>query len=124
MLEPKPQFIINKIVRSIVLACKEDINKLTDVAYSWLHIKSGFIAHYNRTGFIGHYGSGFMLRQAILDNSSRNSVTNYYKGEQDYPYYKQQADTYELICKYLTGRKRKLPNEKDCKALYNSGQIR
>jgi len=123
MLEPEPQFIINKIVRSIVLACT-DIELLTEVAYDWLHIKSGFIAHYSRQGFIGYY-SCVSLKQKILDERDWNAreIHDGNCRDDEKTYYQQTTDTYRLICDILEGKKKGIPSKKECSVLHNKEQI-
>ncbi len=95
----------NRILRSIALACTDSMEQLNKYAYNWLHIKSGFIAHYNLQGFQGSYYPA-QLRTAILDNERWNTSCNYRESEADYPYYKQKADMYKRLCDILRGNRR------------------
>ena len=44
---------IKKSLKSVIE--KKDITKLTKDAYNFTHILSGFIAHYDRNGFMNYY---------------------------------------------------------------------
>lgn len=101
MLELKSPSDVNGLIRNFELIFKtKDITKLTKKAYAYLHVRSGFIAHYNWLGFVEYYKDEagiYGLYDDIILNE-RNSMTNYRPEEKDYPYYKQQADIYaELI---------------------------
>jgi len=113
MLKPMSKEQENRIVRNVIQACKEDIEKLNKYGYGYLYLCSNFTAHYNLGGFIDHYGSCYALRDKILNCEKMNSTTNYREGEKDYPYYKQKADIYKRICSILRG-KRRIPAESTC----------
>jgi len=111
MLQPMSKGHKNRILRSLALACTENIHKLNKYAYRWIHIKSGFIAHTNIHGFIGNYASHTILASAVVNNASDNTRCNYRKGEKDYEYYKQSADMYSDLLKMIEDKK-KIPDEK------------
>lgn len=112
MLKPYTKSQENRIVRNIIQACTKDINKLNKYGYRWLHIMSGFIAHYNLHGFISHYGYSSALKSEIL-SLEKDQWCNYREGEQNYPYYKQKSEMYKRICDILRG-KRRMPAESTC----------
>ena len=57
-----------------------DMAKLSKDAYDFIHILSGFIAHFNQRGFIDYYANvaDFM---ADLENSSEIANPNYYTND-------------------------------------------
>lgn len=87
------------IVKNVVKACS-DIEKLNSKAYKFLHVCSGFIAHYNLYGFRDHY-SKHSLVSDILNNKEWNKYLNFREGDSNYQYYKSKADTYAKIVKQL-----------------------
>ena len=99
ILQPMSPSKANHIVKNVVLAC-EDITKLTDSSYKWLHICSGFIAHYNLDGFKGEYCAPGSLRLAVLRWKNQNQWENLIGGE-DSTYYEQKRDMYNRICDAL-----------------------
>jgi hypothetical protein len=84
------------IVKNIIAACK-DITKLSAKGYKFLMLCSGFIAHYNRDGFIDYYQDE-SLKQDILQYQRQNQWLNFRVGEQDYDYYMQKRSMYNAIC--------------------------
>lgn len=113
-LEPLNEAKKNRILRSIAMVfLLQDIEQLNKYAYSFLHISSGFIAHYNLHGFIAHYGSSEALKADILANENWNKNTNYSPNEKDYPYYKQKADMYAQVCEYARGNFDNIPGEEE-----------
>jgi hypothetical protein len=83
------------IINNVFAACK-NITKLNGTGYNFLYLASGFIAHYNRFGFIDYYSDG-SLAQDILSNAQNNQWRNFRKGERDYEYYMAKADVYNRI---------------------------
>jgi len=83
------------IVNNVVRACN-DIEKLNNTGYKYLYLCSGFIAHFNRYGFIDHY-SRHSLREDILRNAQMNQWRNFRPGDRDYEYYMAKADIYRRI---------------------------
>ena len=83
------------IVKNVVAAVK-NIEKLNRTGYKFLMLASGFIAHYDRFGFIAHYSDG-SLREAIKRNASSNRWDNFRPGDQNYEYYMSKRDVYSRI---------------------------
>jgi hypothetical protein len=83
------------IVNNVLAACK-DINKLNGTGYNFLYLASGFIAHYNRYGFIDYY-TRESLTQDIIDNARINQWNNFRLGDRDYEYMMAQKDIYNRI---------------------------
>lgn len=83
------------IVNNVVLAVK-DIDQLNRTGYNYLYLCNGFIAHYNRYGFIEHYRDR-NLKQDIMSNHLANQWNNFRPGDKDYEYYKSKADVYARI---------------------------
>jgi len=98
LLELKSEKEAELIINSVVKACTTDINALTKSAYDFIMLASGFIAHYNREGFIQHYETPEELKHAILNFRMWNQWDNFRKGETDYEYYMQKKDIYNKIC--------------------------
>lgn len=74
-----------------------DIEKLTNSAYKFVMLSSGFIAHYNLHGFRAEYSNVNDLRTAILENQRNNQWNNFRPGERDYDYMMQKKDIYNRI---------------------------
>jgi hypothetical protein len=102
MLDLKELSAQNRIIRSVALAALHNLEFLDKYAYRWLHVKSGFIAHYNRDGFIQHYGTPHELRQDILENAPMNLSI---RGEKDV--------IYERIVNIIT-LKEDMPAKEEC----------
>ena len=100
MLTLKTDRQVTLIVNNVVKACK-DIDKLSNAGYQFVMLSSGFIAHYNRGGFMCAYSNPGLLKTAILQNQQNNQWNNFHKGEENYDYYKQKQTTYNLICEKL-----------------------
>lgn len=83
------------IVNNVVRACS-DITKLNGTGYKYINLCSGFIAHFNRYGFIDHYSRN-SLREDILRNAEMNKWRNFRPGDRDYDYYMAKADIYRRI---------------------------
>ena len=96
MLEAYTEKQKSLIVNNIVRACK-DIEKLNGTGYKFIHLASGFIAHYNINGFKDHYTRKDLIVD-ILDNEERNMYNNFREGDTNYHYYKSKADIYKRIC--------------------------
>jgi hypothetical protein len=90
------------IVNNIVKAC-DDIEKLNGTGYKFIHLASGFIAHYSINGFKGHY-SNYDLTRDILSNADSNRWLNFREGDQNYHYYKSKADIYARIVAKLNNK--------------------
>lgn len=89
-------------VKSIVASFSKifktrDSGNLTKAAYGFIHIASGFIAHYDIHGFREEYSNVNQLRQEIFANADMNQLSNFRTGERDYEYYMQKRDIYNQI---------------------------
>lgn len=84
------------IVSNVVKAC-ENIKKLNGTGYKFLYLCSGFIAHYNRYGFIQAYNEPESLKFNLIKNSKQNQWDNFRPGDQDYDYYMSKKDVYNRI---------------------------
>lgn len=71
-----------------------DIENLTNTAYKYIYLASGFIAHYNLYGFRDAYRDISHLRADILDNARSNNWGNFRPSDKDYDYYMSKADVY------------------------------
>lgn len=100
MIEPKTDRQMTLIVNNIVRACS-DIHKLNKTGYNYLYLCSGFIAHYNLHGFRQYYQTGRTLRQIILERRAQNQWLNFHVGDENYDYYHQKAEIYNLICEKI-----------------------
>lgn len=105
----------NRIIRNIgEVFINNDINHLSKEGYNFLYLCSGFIAHYDRYGFIANY-SVYSLAQDILRNKDQNQYNNFSKDDKDFEYYMQKKRIYNKICGFARGDKRyKLPKLEDC----------
>lgn len=88
-------------IKNIVSACK-NVEKLNNRGYSFLYLCSGFIAHYNLTGF-KYYYSNESLTTHLLRNKDQNQWTNFRTGESDFDYYMQKKEIYNKVCAQLKG---------------------
>ena len=84
------------IVKNAILACKH-IHKLNARTYKFISLCSGFIAHYNLSGFITEYCIS-NLKAELLYNQRFNQCTNFREGESNYEYYMQKKHMYNAIC--------------------------
>ena len=100
MIHPLEPEKASRIIGNILEACR-DITKLSLEAYRWLHLRAGFIAHFDREGFIEEYQSCQNLRDNILANQIHNTSCNRSRKDRDYPYYLQQCDIYQQIVEQL-----------------------
>ena len=98
-LAPHTERQATLIVNNVLRACN-DITKLNGTGYKYINLCSGFIAHFNRYGFIDHY-SRHSLREDILRNAEMNRWLNFRPGDQNYEYYKSKADIYARIVEGL-----------------------
>ena len=87
------------IVNNVLRACA-NIEKLNSTGYKFLNLASGFIAHYNRYGFIDYYTRN-SLKADILANAQNNQWNNFRPGDQNYDYYKSKARIYARIVEGL-----------------------
>jgi len=104
----------NRILRNIgLMFLQQDINQLNKHGYNFLYLASGFIAHYNLSGFIEAYGSTQALGRDILKNKSNNQCGNFSKSDRDYEYMMQKKEIYNQICEYARGNFDNIPAEED-----------
>ena len=90
-LEPEKALII---IKNLLDACR-DITSLTQEGYRLIHLRTGFIAHYDREGFIEEYLTSQNLRDKILANQIHNTSCNRSLKDKDNPYYLQQGEIEE-----------------------------
>ena len=83
------------IINNVVAACK-DISKLNKQGYNFLYLANGFIAHYDRYGFMAHYGDR-SLKNALKVNQQFNQWDNFKPDNTDYEYYMQKKEIYNKI---------------------------
>lgn len=79
-----------------------EIEYLSNLAYKFLNLSSGFIAHYNLYGFRDYYSDVEMFKAYILQCQGMNQWRNFRPGERDYEYMMQKRDIYNDICKLIT----------------------
>jgi hypothetical protein len=79
-----------------VLAAVTDINKLNNIGYHFLYLSCGFIAHYNRYGFINYYSTE-SLRDDIITNAQMNQWNNFHLGDRDYDHQMEKKEIYNRI---------------------------
>lgn len=84
------------IVKNVLSACR-DISKLTKAGYNFLYLAQGFIAHYNRAGFMDYYREPGSLERDILANARANQWYNFSATDKDGAYYHQKRDIYNAI---------------------------
>jgi hypothetical protein len=99
MLKPLTERQVTLIVNNVCKACL-DISKLNKTGYKYINLASGFIAHYSLYGFIDYY-SDYSLQADIERNQQNNQYNNFRPGEQNYDYYRQKGDIYNMIIKKL-----------------------
>ena len=107
-IEPEKAF---RIVSGVLKACR-DITLLTLESCRWLQIRAGFIAHYDRKGFIEEYQTCQNLRDNILANHIHNTSCSRSKKDVDFPYYLQQCDMYAQIVQSLLTEPQKFTQKK------------
>ena len=91
---------VQLIVKNVVRACAEP-TKLNGTGYRYINLASGFIAHYNLGGFVSYYVNDADLRSDILANRSNNQYHNFRPGDENYEYYRQKGEIYNMICDQL-----------------------
>ncbi len=74
-----------------------DIKYLTNSAYKFVMLSSGFIAHYNLHGFRDTYSDVNRLREEIVANERWNQWNNFSPRDRDYAYMMQKKDIYNRI---------------------------
>ena len=117
MLKPfEPQHAV-RIVDNILDACK-DITRLSVDGYRWISIRAGFIAHYNKEGFITDYQTSQNIRDNILVYEHANIHCNRSVTDIEYPYYQQQCDMYARILDNLKANPADYQQEKQIEHFY------
>jgi hypothetical protein len=107
-LEPEK---VSRIIKNTLEACT-DITGLSLEAYRWINLRAGFIAHYDRDGFIEEYQTCQNLRENILANQIHNTSCNRSRNDKDYPYYLQQCEMYQQIVERLLAEPEKFTQKK------------
>lgn len=111
MLHPLEPEKASRIVSGVLEACR-DITRLPMESYRWLHLRAGFIAHFDRDGFIEEYQSCQNLRDNILANQIHNTSCSRSHKDVDYPYYLQQCEMYNEIVEKLLADPMKFTQQK------------
>lgn len=93
---PRQADLIVSSIRKVMTT--GNINNLTKLAYQFLYLSSGFIAHCNLDGFRDEYADVEMLRFHIQRNQAVNQWRNFRPGEHDYDYMMQKRDIYNRVC--------------------------
>jgi hypothetical protein len=91
LTERQKQLIVTNVVKAV-----NNIDSLNNTGYKFLCLASGFIAHYDRQGFIAEY-SERSLRQDLVSYAGSNQFRNFRPGEANYDYYMSKADVYNQI---------------------------
>lgn len=91
--------IVNSFIRVIKTG---NINNLTSIAYKYIYLASGFIAHYNLQGFREEYTNTQQLKAEIIANHHLNKWLNFRPGDNNYEYYSSKANVYTAIVKAIT----------------------
>jgi hypothetical protein len=89
-----------KVIRDCVKAAR-DIKSMTDRAYKYLYLAGGFIAHFNKLGFMEHYEEPGSLKKAIFEYQRENQYNNFGPKDDGYDYYMQKKKIYNTICACL-----------------------
>ena len=92
------------IIKNLASACR-DIRKLNSNGYKFIHLASGFIAHYNRFGFIDAYSEPGALERAIRANAGPNQWSNFRPGERHFDYYLSKRMVYNGVLSALNGNR-------------------
>lgn len=103
MLTPYTERQKSMIVSNVLKAVK-DSTKLSQQGYKYLYLCSGFIAHYDRHGFIAYYREKGKLFFDIIEYQRWNKWENFKPSDTDYQYYQSKADIYNRIYKTLTAK--------------------
>lgn len=90
---------VNGILQSVKrVFAHDDIDKLTKPAYNFIMLSSGFIAHYNLSGFRWEYRHVPTLACDLCRNKQNNQWNNFRQGERDYEYMMQKKEIYNQLC--------------------------
>lgn len=74
-----------------------NIDNLTNSAYKYIYLASGFIAHYNLLGFRDAYQDVARLKENILRNAQANTWSNFTPSDRHYDYYMSKVDVYKEL---------------------------
>jgi hypothetical protein len=85
----------------VYISAANNIEALTDKAYRFLNLSNGFIAHYDRFGFMDNYREPGSLKKDILDYQNQNQWGNFRLGERGHEYYMQKKNIYNAVCDCL-----------------------
>jgi hypothetical protein len=99
-IQPRSPEEEQKIIQDCVKAA-HNIDDMTKRAYDFLYLASGFIAHYNKCGFMEYYGEPGSLKKDILNNQRNNQYNNFHPKDENYEYYMQKKNIYNTICDCL-----------------------
>ena len=99
------KWILNEtgIIRNIETILKTgDINKMTKDCYNLLMNMSGFIAHYDQSGFMSYYSDVEDLRADIMRSTDVRDYTrytndNYFSGGEQSEYYAAKSRIYSKL---------------------------
>jgi hypothetical protein len=111
MIHPLEKDKSLRVMNNILAACR-DITCLSLEGYRWIHLRAGFIAHYDLEGFIEEYQTCRNLRDNILANQIHNTCCNRSRKDRDYPYYLQQCEMYQQIVEQLLAEPEKFTQKK------------
>lgn len=100
MLTPYTDRQKSMIINNVIKAVK-DPAKLSKQGYKYLYLCSGFIAHYDHSGFISYYIRND-LKADILRFRDSNRWANFTPADRDYQYYQSKADIYQSIVAKLS----------------------
>jgi hypothetical protein len=89
------------IIKNVLAACG-DINKLNKRGYDFLHLCSGFLAHYDIERFKEYYREHSLVAD-LEANYQQNQWRNYRTGERFADYYHSKRDIYNAILGNLLG---------------------
>jgi hypothetical protein len=85
------------IAKNLIKAATIDIESLNKTAYQYISGCCGFIAHYDREGFISSYGTPQNLRHDIVHNAKANQYNNFRPNDVNYDYYMSKRNVYEMV---------------------------
>ena len=76
---------------------QNNISRLTGCAYKFIMLSYGFIAHYDRHGFMNRYNDVYEFASDIVKHQRMNQWKNFRIGEANYEYYMQKREIYNKI---------------------------
>lgn len=95
-LTTRQQSLISNNIRKVLTT--NNIQFLSQFAYHYLYLCSGFIAHYDWFGFVDYYQNVNELKEDLTRNYDANMWSNFHPGEVNYDYYMAKANVYKAIC--------------------------